>query len=71
LLAFYDMGDVADLHQQYGGPQHVFLQSVGFGIRYDIGRYLDVRLDDGWQLSKAPGEARTRNLANISATFSY
>lgn len=71
VLAFYDAGNVSDFHTQSGQPRHAFLQSTGVGVRYDLGRYLDVRFDDGWQLARAPGKAKTGNLANIAVTFGY
>ena len=71
LLAFYDTGFVSDLHQQTGQAKSASLQSVGFGARYGIDRYLDLRFDYGWQLSKPPGAAHTGNLANLSITLAY
>ena len=71
LLAFYDAGFVSDLHQQTGQAKSASLQSVGFGARYGIGRYLDLRFDYGWQLTKPPGATHTGNLADISVTFAY
>ena len=43
----------------------------GLGARYSIDRYLDLRFDYGWQLSKPPGATRTGNLADISVTLAY
>jgi hemolysin activation/secretion protein len=71
LLAFYDAGFVSDLHVQQGQPRHATLQSVGIGARYSIDRYLDLRFDYGWQLTKAPGATSTGNLASVSVTLSY
>jgi len=71
LLVFYDSGFVSDIHAQEGQPKHASLQSVGFGLRYDIARYLDIRLDDGWQLTPAPGNAHNGNLLNLSVTLAY
>jgi hypothetical protein len=36
-----------------------------------IGRYLDLRFDYGWQLTKAPGATHTGNLADLSVTLAY
>jgi len=71
LLAFYDTGFVSDLHQQTGQAKSASLQSVGFGARFGIGRYLDLRFDYGWQLTNAPGATHTGNLADISITLAY
>jgi hemolysin activation/secretion protein len=71
LLAFFDSGFVSYLHDQTNLPRHATLESVGFGMRYGIGRYLDVSFDYGWQLKAAPGNARTGNLANVSVTLAY
>ena len=70
-LAFYDAGLVSDLHAQTGQAKSASLQSVGFGARYGIGRYLDVRFDYGWQLTKPPGAKALGNLADISVTLAY
>lgn len=71
LLAFFDSGFVSYLHHQTNLPRHASLESVGFGVRYGIGRYLDVSFDYGWQLKAAPGAAHAGNLANISVTLAY
>ncbi len=71
LLAFYDAGFVSDLNAQTGQPKSASLQSLGFGARYSAGRYLDVRFDYGWQLSRAPGATHLGNLANVSVTLAY
>jgi hypothetical protein len=39
------------------------------GLRYGIGRYLDVRMDYGWQLERLPGASKLGNLATISVTL--
>ncbi len=71
LLAFYDAGFVSNLHLQTGQARHATLQSVGVGARYSIDRYLDLRFDYGWQLTKAPGAKSTGNLATVSVTIGY
>ena len=71
LLAFYDSGFVSYLHDQTNLPRHATLESVGFGVRYGIGRYLDVSFDYGWQLKAAPGNVHAGNLANVSVTLAY
>lgn len=70
-LAFYDSGYVSDLHVQTGQAKSAALQSVGFGARYGIGPYLDLRFDYGWQLTKPPGAKTFGNLADVSVTLAY
>jgi hemolysin activation/secretion protein len=71
LLIFYDSGFVSDIHAQTKQAKSASLQSTGFGARYGIGRYLDVRFDYGWQLTRAPGAAHPGNLADVSVTLAY
>jgi hemolysin activation/secretion protein len=71
VLAFWDYGNVAYKYAQQNLPKSAELQSIGFGARYGIGRYLDARFDYGWQLKKVPGAAKLGNLATVSVTFSY
>jgi hemolysin activation/secretion protein len=69
LLVFYDTGFVSDVHQQTGQAKSASLQSLGFGLRYGISRFVDVRFDYGWQLSRPPGATQRGNLADISVTL--
>jgi hemolysin activation/secretion protein len=69
LLVFYDSGFASDVHQQTGQAKSGSLQSVGFGLRYGIDRFVDVRFDYGWQLSRPPGATQVGNLADISVTL--
>jgi hemolysin activation/secretion protein len=71
LLAFYDAGIVQDFNQQKGQAKYASLQSTGFGVRFGVGRFLDVHFDYGWQLAKAPGADKLGNLADVSVTFGY
>lgn len=70
-LVFYDAGFVADKVQQTALPKSASLQSAGFGVRYGISRYLDLRFDYGWQLTAPPGAAHAGNLADLSITVAY
>ena len=71
-LVFWDYGTVAFKNTQASGPKAAELQSVGIGVRYNIGRYLDVRFDYGWQLEKLPvAGAGLGNLATVSVTLGY
>jgi hemolysin activation/secretion protein len=71
VLVFYDAGFVSDVHDQTGQAKSASLQSIGFGARYGIGRYLDLRFDYGWQLTASPGATHTGNLADVSITLAY
>lgn len=71
VLAFWDYGNVGYKYAQQNLPKNAELQSVGFGARYTIDRYLDARFDYGWQLKKVPGAAKLGNLATVSVTLSY
>lgn len=71
ILVFFDSGFVSHIHEQTSSPKSASLESAGIGVNYDIGRYLDIRFDYGWQLSKVPGAAGLKNLANFSITLAY
>ena len=71
LLAFYDAGYVQHLHHQQGQAKYAGLESAGVGVRFGIGRFLDVHFDYGWQLAKAPGADKLGNLADVVVTFGY
>lgn len=71
LLAFWDYADVFDPHTQPKNPDRFELSSVGAGIHYTIGRYLDVAFDYGWQLKTPPGAAGRSSRANFAITISY
>jgi hemolysin activation/secretion protein len=67
-LVFHDYGYVGFENDQTNLARHTELQSVGVGLRYGLGRYLDVRFDYGWQLQRLPGASKLGNLASISVT---
>jgi hemolysin activation/secretion protein len=69
LLAFHDYGYVGFQNAQSNLARNSELQSVGVGLRYGIGHYLDVRMDYGWQLERLPGASKLGNLATISVTL--
>ena len=71
VLAFYDAGYVQHLNQQKGEAKYAGLQSAGVGVRFGVGRFLDVHFDYGWQLAKAPGADKLGNLADVVVTFGY
>ena len=53
-LAFWDYGVGYPKHIIANEPRHVTFNSVGPGLRYRVGRYVDLRFDYGFQL-KASG----------------
>ena len=71
VFAFVDYGTVHDVTapgtQRNGGT----LASIGPGLRYSIGPYLDLRADAGFQLRSAPNSRSTSELADIALTLSY
>jgi hemolysin activation/secretion protein len=73
LLAFFDYGNVSYKNvQSASAPRTTELQSTGVGLRYGIGRYLDVRFDYGWQLKRLPAAGtHLGNLATVSVTLGY
>jgi hemolysin activation/secretion protein len=71
VLTFFDSGFVPNRHAQTGQPKSATLESAGVGVRYGVGRYLDVRFDYGWQIDKAPGASKRRNLAHVAVTLAY
>jgi hemolysin activation/secretion protein len=71
LLAFWDYGSVREKQPVPGESTSVSLESVGMGMRYAITRYLDFRLDYGWQLRKLPGVAVRGQMGHIGITLSY
>jgi hemolysin activation/secretion protein len=68
-LAFWDYGRLSDPHTQPKVPDHVALESVGGGLNYMIGRYVDLRFDYGWQLLELPGSKKLGQMADISFTI--
>ncbi len=71
LLAFWDYGSVREKQLVPGNTTSVSLESVGMGMRYAITRYLDFRLDYGWQLRKLPGAPTRGKMGHIGITLSY
>jgi hemolysin activation/secretion protein len=53
---FWDWGHVRNNTIAAGLP--VTLDSVGGGLHYTLSRFIDLRLENGWQLRKAPREQR-------------
>jgi hemolysin activation/secretion protein len=71
LFAFIDYGTVHDVTPPGTQPNGGTLASIGPGLRYSIGPYLDLRTDAGFQLRSAPNSRSTSELADIALTLSY
>ena len=71
LLAFWDYGSVREKQIAPGAPTSTQLESVGLGMRYSVQRYLEMRLDYGWQLRRLPGAQIRSQMAQLAITVSY
>jgi hemolysin activation/secretion protein len=69
LLAFWDYASVREVHLVQGLPASIQLSGVGGGLRYVLSRFVDVRLDYGHELLKAPGAAKLDNVLHVSITI--
>jgi hypothetical protein len=49
------------------GP--VTLGSVGGGLHYTLNRFIDLRLENGWQLRRAPGEKSRSSRVKFSVVL--
>ncbi|HEX4532692.1 MAG TPA: hypothetical protein VH000_00560, partial [Rhizomicrobium sp.] len=67
--AFYDFGYVRDRFITPGDKRSYYLDSVGAGFQYALGRYFSVKFDYGWRLRKIPGVSEG-GLAQVSITAS-
>ncbi|MBV9522950.1 MAG: ShlB/FhaC/HecB family hemolysin secretion/activation protein [Alphaproteobacteria bacterium] len=67
LFGFIDLGHVASRTPQPSQqPLHATLSSIGLGLTYGIDRYLDIRLDYGWQLTRLDPLPGTTNPGSSS-----
>jgi hemolysin activation/secretion protein len=77
LLTFFDYGSVHDQHTPIDpatnlpGSRGTELASTGLGLRYSLDRYVDLRLDYGFQLRNQPGTDVHSQFGHVSVTFSY
>ena len=70
VLGFVDVGHVASRTPQQNQPDHATLSSVGVGFRYGLGRFVTVRADYGWQLTRLtpnPGPGSRGHLTLVVA----
>ena len=67
--AFWDYGFVRDSRVPLGAPNGTTLVSAGLGAHYTLGRFIDFRVENGWQLRRAPGETRHESRLIFSAVI--
>jgi hemolysin activation/secretion protein len=65
--AFWDYGYVQDNRAAPGAPNGTTLMSAGLGAHYTLGRFIDFRVENGWQLARAPGARSTGSELIFSA----
>lgn len=68
--AFFDYGHVWE-DTATSALDNVTLASVGAGVHYVLGRFVNIRFEYGWQLKDAPGETRPKSEPCLSAVISY
>lgn len=64
---FFDFGYVRDNRVPLGAPNGTSLMSVGCGAHYTLSRFIDFRVENGWQLERAPNEKSTGSRLIFSA----
>ncbi len=64
---FFDFGYVRDNRVLPGAPNGTTLMSAGCGAHYTLGRFVDFRVENGWQLQRVPGQKRTGSRLIFSA----
>ena len=68
---FWDYGDVRDKKLSADTPAPPNLESAGIGLRFVIGRYLNVRANYGWQLRRLPGALDHGEFGHVALTLTY
>jgi hemolysin activation/secretion protein len=71
LLAFWDYGSVRDAQYPAGTIPSTKLSSLGVGARYVVNRYVDFRMDYGFQQRRLPGASSLGQLLQAALTLSY
>ena len=71
LLAFWDYGSVRDAQYTPGTIPSTKLSSLGVGARYTVTRYVDFRIDYGFQQRRLPGASSLGQLLQAALTLSY
>jgi len=70
-LVFFDIGAATSTHRISGLNTSNWLASVGPGLRYNIGPFLQARADWGFQLHKTPFNAGYDNYLHFSVVANY
>ncbi len=71
LGVFWDYGHVHQRDPVDNQINDADLASVGLNLHAMLGRYVDLRLDTGWQLRRAPGASGKAALADIALTVGF
>jgi hemolysin activation/secretion protein len=71
LSAFWAYGDVRDVKTLAGTPAPPDIESVGLGLRFAFGRYVNLHANYGWQLRKLPGAVDHGEFGHVALTLTY
>ena len=71
LSGFWAYGDVRDKKIAADTVAPPNLESVGLGLRFVVGRYLNFRANYGWQLRELPGATSHGHFAHVALTLAY
>jgi hemolysin activation/secretion protein len=71
LLAFWDYGEVQNVNLLGGERPHIWLSSVGAGLRYNFTRHFSLRFDYGWQLKDTGLETPYNSRGHIGVVATY
>jgi hemolysin activation/secretion protein len=69
--AFWDYGSVHEHDQNPSGVHGATLESTGLGLRYVVDRYLNFRLEYGFQLRTPPGATSHGQFGHIQISLAY
>jgi hemolysin activation/secretion protein len=69
--AFWDYGHVLEKTSTAGAMNNATLASLGAGVHYVLGRFVDIRFEYGWQLRKAPGADARGSEPYLSVVIGY
>jgi hemolysin activation/secretion protein len=71
LSGFWAYGDVRNVKIPADTPAPPNLESAGLGLRFVVGRYLNLRANYGWQLRKLPGAVDHGEFAHVALSLTY
>lgn len=71
LHAFWDYGNVHFKGHPAAVPRGATLESTGVGLRYGLNRYLNVRLEFGFELRSPPGRTDHSQFGQLQITMAY